>query len=165
MLLHYLSGNRQDDLPVRSSVSLQQPGMERQVGDMTSTESAVPSLRSGASHKAGEAVPSSGRAAAFLALAIAGLLGQLAILGVFLADHGLDLGELVDQVFSSTFAALTFADLMMSAVVFYVWFPREAARVGIRRWRPFALAGLGGLCFAFPLFLYARERKRIEGAL
>ena len=95
----------------------------------------------------------------FLALAIAGLLGQLVIVGVFLADNGFDLGEAGDQIFSSTIAALTFADLMMCAVVFLAWFPREAARVGIRRWWPFALATLGGLCFAFPLFLYVRERR------
>jgi len=108
--------------------------------------------------------PSSGRALAFLGLAIAGLLGQLAIVGVFLADNGLDLGEFTDQIFSSTIAALTFADLTMCAIVFLAWLPGEAARVGIRRWWPFALAALGGLCFAFPLFLYFRERRRIEGA-
>ena len=104
------------------------------------------------------------RALAFLALAIAGLLGQLALFGVFLADHGLDPGEFTDQIFSSTIAALTFADLMMCAVVFLVWLPREAARVGIRRWWPFAFAVFGGLCFALPLFLYYRERRRTEGA-
>jgi Terpene cyclase DEP1 len=104
---------------------------------------------------------SSGRAPAFLALAIAGLLGQVALVAVFVADNGLDPGELGDQIFSSTIGALTFADLTTCAVVFYTWLPVEAARVGIRRWWPFALAGLGGLCFAFPLFLYSRERRRI----
>ena len=94
----------------------------------------------------------------FLALAIAGLLGQLALFGAFVADHGLDPGELSDQLFSSTIAALTFADLVMCAVVFFAWLPREAAKVGIRWW-PFALASLGGLCFALPLFLSFRERS------
>jgi hypothetical protein len=108
------------------------------------------------------AVPPNRRALAFLGLAIAGLLGQLALVGVFLADHGLDAGEFADQMFSSTIAALALADLMTCAVVFLVWLPREAARVGILRWWPFALATLGGLCFAFPLFLYFRERRRIE---
>jgi hypothetical protein len=138
--------------------------MERRVEEMTSTESAVPSLRSDATHKAGESVPSSGRALVFLALAIAGLLGQLAIFGVFLADNGLDPGEFGDQIFSSTIAALAFADLTMCAVVFFAWLPREAARVGIRRWWLFVLAAFGGLCFALPLFLYSRERRRIECA-
>ena len=103
------------------------------------------------------------RALVLLALAIAGLLGQLTLFGVFLADHGLDLAELGDQLFASTIAALTFADLIASAIVFLVWMPREAARVGLRWW-PFAVATLGGLCFAFPLFLYFRERSSIERA-
>jgi hypothetical protein len=129
---------------------------------MTAGTAAVPSLRADEAGDAGR-VPPSRRALAFLALAVVGLLGQLAIVGVFIADKGVDLGEFVDQIFSSTIAALTFADLMTCALVFLTWFPREAARVGIRRWWPFALATLGGLCFAFPLFLYARERKREEG--
>jgi len=117
---------------------------------MTSSESAALPVRSDAS----------GRALAFLGLAIAGLIGQLVLFGVFLADNGLDLGEFADQIFASTIAAMAFADLTMCAVVYLAWMPREAGRVGIRRWWPFALATLGGLCFAFPLFLYFRERRR-----
>ena len=96
---------------------------------------------------------------AFLALAIAGLLGQLALVGAFVAGNGIDPAEFADQMFSSTIAALALADLLTCAVVFFAWMPREAARVGIHRWWPFALAALGGLCFAFPLFLYARARE------
>ena len=131
---------------------------------MTSSETALPGLRSDPIHGSADAAPSSGRALAFLSLAIAGLLGQLALFGVFLADHGFAPGEFGDQIFSSTIAALTFADLAMCAVVFLAWLPREAARAGIRRWWPFALAVSGGLCFAFPLFLYFRERRRSAGA-
>jgi hypothetical protein len=131
---------------------------------MSSSETAVTNLRSDATRKAEGVVPSSGRALTFLALAIAGLLGQLVLFGVFLANNGLDLGEFADQIFASTIAALAFADLMACAVVFLAWLPREARRVGIRSWWPFALATLGGLCFAFPLFLSARERRRTEGA-
>jgi hypothetical protein len=84
------------------------------------------------------------------------------LLAAFLADDGLDPGVFADQLVASTVAALCFADLMTCAVAFLVWLPREAARVGIRRWWPFALATLGGLCFALPLFLYFRERRRNE---
>ena len=65
--------------------------------------------------------PSSARALAFLALAIVGLLGQLVLFGAFLADKGLDLGGFADRIFSSTIAALTFADLTMCALVFPAW--------------------------------------------
>jgi hypothetical protein len=105
-------------------------------------------------------IPCDPRRIIFLVLAIVGLVGQLTLVGVFLADNGLDLGEFGDQIFSSTIAALTFADLAMCAVVFLTWLPLEAARVGMRRWWPFALATLGGVCFAFPLFLYSRERLK-----
>ena len=115
--LDYLRGNRQDDLRCDP----------RRMMTSTSSQSARWDPRT--------AAPS---ALAFLALAIAGLLGQLALFGVFLADHGLDPGEFADQIFASTIAALTFADLMVCAVVFLAWLPREAARVGIRRWWPFA---------------------------
>ena len=127
----------------------------------TTAASATPGLRSRTGQA--EKVASSPRALAFLALAIAGLLGQLALFGVFLADEGLNPGEFGDQIFSSTVAALSFADLVMCAVVFLAWMPREAARVGIRRWWVFALATLGGLCFALPLFLYSRERRLAAG--
>jgi len=137
---------------------------ERQVWEMTSSESAVPGLRSDATNRAGEAARSGRRALAFLALAVVGLVGQVVLFGVFLADAGLDPGEFADQAFSSTIAALAFADLVMCAVVFLAWLPGEAARMGIRRWWPFAVAALGGLCFALPLFLSLRERRQMEGA-
>jgi hypothetical protein len=129
---------------------------------MTSTEHSMRGVRPDATHPARAAAPSRGRALAFLVLAVAGLLGQLALFGAFVADQGLDFGEFADQMLGSTIAALTLADLLVCAVVFLVWLPREAARVGIRNWWPFALATLGGLCFAFPLFLHFRERRLIE---
>ena len=75
---------------------------------------------------------------------------QLAVAVAFLAGDELDFGAMM--------AALAFVDLTASAIVFLVWMPREARRAGMERWWPFAVATLGGLCFAFPLFLYARER-------
>ena len=99
------------------------------------------------------------RANAFLLIAIAGLIGQVALFGAFLADEGLDFGAMGDQMFESTMAALALADLVVCVVAYLVWMPREARRVGIERWWPYAAAVLGGLCFAFPLFLAARERK------
>jgi hypothetical protein len=101
------------------------------------------------------------RALAFLALAVAGAIGQLTLFGVFVADHGLDPAEFGDQAVASTIAALALADLLTCAVVFLVWLPGEASRVGIGRWWPFVVAGLVGLCFALPLFLYFRERRLI----
>lgn len=59
----------------------------------------------------------------------------------------------------TTIAILTLTDLLLTAVIVLLWIPGEAARVGIQKWWPFALAAVGGVCFALPLFLSARERR------
>jgi Zn-dependent protease len=100
-----------------------------------------------------------GRAGMYFALAAVGLASQLAILVVFLADSGFDIGEFADQAVESTIAVLALADLTMCGVVFAVWSAREARRVGITPWWPFLAAMAGGVCFAFPLFLGYRERR------
>ena len=96
----------------------------------------------------------------YLVLAVTGLVAQLIVVGVFVAEHGLDFAEMGDQIFASAIAVLTFVDLAFCAVVYLLWMPREARRAGIRRWWPFAVATFGGVCFAFPLFLHARDRRR-----
>ena len=99
------------------------------------------------------------RSSVYLALAFIGLAAQITVLVVFLADTGLDLGEFGGQAVESTIAVLTLTDLLFTAVIVLLWIPGEAARVGIERWWPFALAAAGGVCFALPLFLSARERR------
>ena len=99
------------------------------------------------------------RASMFLVLAFVGLAAQLVIVVIFLGESGLDFGEFGEQVVETTIAVLTLTDLLFTAVIVLLWIPGEAARVGIERWWPFALASLGGICFALPLFLAARERR------
>lgn len=101
------------------------------------------------------------RARLYLVLAVLGLASQLAITAVFLGESGLDLGELGEQVVETTMAVLVLADLTLSALVFLLWMPGEARRAGIDRPWPYAVAVAGGLCFALPLFLWARERARV----
>jgi len=103
------------------------------------------------------------RAPLFLALALLGLALQLAVVGVFLSQEGLDVGEIGSQMVETTMAVLAITDLGLTAIAFLVWLPGEARRAGIERWWPYAVAVLGGVCFALPLFLAARERER-EGA-
>ena len=98
------------------------------------------------------------RAPLFLALAALGLAVQLAVFGIFLGEHGLDLGEFGEQAVDTTIAVLALTDLLLTGTVVLLWMPGEAARVGIQKWWPFALAAAGGVCFALPLFLWARER-------
>lgn len=99
------------------------------------------------------------RARMYFVLAGIGLLSQIAIVIVWLADVGFDLGDFVDQATETTIAVLSLSDLLLSAVIFLVWSAREARRVGITPWWPFLVASLGGLCFVLPLFLGYRERR------
>jgi hypothetical protein len=100
------------------------------------------------------------RAAMFLALATVGLAVQLAVVAVFLSQEGFDLGAAGSQMVETTMAVLALTDLGLTALAFLLWLPGEARRAGIARWWPYAVATAGGVCFALPLFLSARERAR-----
>jgi len=52
------------------------------------------------------------------------------------------------------------ADLLFSSVVFGVFVFRTARREYIARPAIYVAALFGGLCLAFPLFLYTRESRR-----
>ena len=99
------------------------------------------------------------RASLYLALALVGLAVQIAVFVVFLGESGLDLAEFGEQAVDTTIAILALTDLLFTGTIVLLWIPGEAARVGIERWWPFALAAAGGVCFALPLFLSARERR------
>ena len=99
------------------------------------------------------------RAGMYFALAAISLIAQVAVLVVFFADVGFDLGEFGDQAVESTIAVLSLVDLAFCALIFLIWSAREAQRVGIEPWWPFAVALAGGVCFAFALFLGYRERR------
>lgn len=61
--------------------------------------------------------------------------------------------------FDNLISAAILVDISIAAFAFWFWLWSEAPRVGIRHRWPFVLATLlVGLCFAFPLFLYKRER-------
>jgi uncharacterized protein DUF2834 len=99
------------------------------------------------------------RSSLFLGLALVGLASQAAILGVFLANEGVDLAEFGSQAVETTIAVLALGDLLMCGLVYLLWLPGEARRAGVDPWWPYAVAVVGGLCFALPLFLAARARR------
>ena len=99
------------------------------------------------------------RAGMYFALAAISLIVQVAVLVVFFADVGFDLGEFGDQAVESTIAVLSLVDLAFCAVIFLIWSSREARRVGIEPWWPFVVALAGGVCFALALFVGYRERR------
>jgi spore maturation protein SpmA len=91
----------------------------------------------------------------WLGLAVIGAIAPIALLGVFIADHGL--GDVIDGVFGNAAAAAVLADVAISSLVFWVWLWREAPRLGVSPWPYMAANVLVGLSFALPLFLYRRS--------
>lgn len=80
----------------------------------------------------------------------------------FLVENGLDLQLLFSQLFANNISSFFAIDLLISAIVFWVFLYRELQRYQMRNWWVYVTATLTiGLSFAFPLFLYFRA-SRIE---
>ena len=95
----------------------------------------------------------------FLALAVVGFVVPNAMVIVYLAEHGLDLGEYLGDWFETLPSAQLAADLTIVAAAFLPWAAWEGRRIGERRWWwTLPATAFVGLCFAVPLFLYLRER-------
>lgn len=95
----------------------------------------------------------------YAVLAVIGAAVPLVLVAIFIADHGLDGGEMIDQIFSGPAAAAIAADVSISSIVFWFWMWPEARRIGTSPWGFLAANLLVGLSFALPLFLYVRETK------
>ncbi len=93
----------------------------------------------------------------YLMLAIIGWVAPYYFLGQFVAAHGLNLSLLIEQLLANSISTFFAVDLVITAIVFWVWSYREAQRLNFKRWWPFVVATLTiGPSFALPLFLYVR---------
>ena len=99
------------------------------------------------------------RAKVFLLLTIVGFIAPNVMLGVHLAEHGLDLGNYFGDWFGTLPAAQITIDLFIVAVAFLTWAAWDAPRAGVTSWWVvFPATFLVGACFAVPLYLFMRER-------
>ena len=94
-----------------------------------------------------------------LALTVAGFVVPNAMVVVFVADHGLDVGDYLGDWFETLPAAQLVADLTIAFLAFVAWAAWDGPRTGVRRWWVVVPASLlVGVCFAVPLYLLLRER-------
>lgn len=101
----------------------------------------------------------------YLALAIAGTVLPLSQFLPFLRDYGLNASLFVDQLFATRIGAFFGLDVLVSAIVLWVFVYVEGRRVSIPyRWTPVLGSILVGVSLGLPLFLYLRERQ-LEGVL
>jgi hypothetical protein len=98
----------------------------------------------------------------YLLLAIVGLVLPYYFFMSFLIVNGLDLQLFFSQLFANNISTFFVVDLVITAIVFWVFLYQEAQRWQIGNWWVYIVATLAiGPSFALPLFLYFRE-KRVE---
>jgi hypothetical protein len=98
----------------------------------------------------------------YLLLAVIGFALPYYFFVSFLVTNGLNLQLLFSQLFANNISAFFAVDLIIAAIVFWVFLYRESQIYQIRNWWTYIVATLIiGPSFALPLFLYFRE-SRIE---
>lgn len=96
----------------------------------------------------------------YLALAIVGTVLPLSQFLPFLRDYGLNVSLFVEQLFATRVGAFFGLDVLVSAIVLWVFVYIEGRRVSIPyRWTPVLGSVLVGVSLGLPLFLYLRERQ------
>lgn len=94
-----------------------------------------------------------------LLLTVAGFAVPNAMVVVYLADHGLEIGRYLGDWFETLPSAQLVADLAIAFLAFVAWTAWDGPRSGVRRWWVTIPASLlVGICFAIPLYLLLRER-------
>ena len=103
------------------------------------------------------------RSTLYLILAAVGAVAPYVFFTQFIAAEGLT-GNFIAALYANGAAGGFATDLFVSSFVFWIFLLAEARRCGVRRPWVFVLVNLLiGLSCAFPLFLWARERRKTAG--
>jgi len=96
----------------------------------------------------------------YLGLCVPGFFLPCLQLIPWLAAHGLDLPLFFNELFATRVGAFFGLDVIVSAVVLFVFIWLEGRRLTMRRlWLPVLATLLVGVSLGFPLFLYLRQRE------
>ena len=99
------------------------------------------------------------REKSLLLLAVAGFVVPNVMVGVFIAEHGLDLELYFESWFETLPSSQLVVDLVIAFLALVVWASWDGPRTGVDNWWVVIPASLlVGVCFALPLYLYMRER-------
>ncbi|MGF1466415.1 MAG: DUF2834 domain-containing protein [Sandaracinaceae bacterium] len=94
----------------------------------------------------------------FLALAVLGTVAPYAAFAPWLAEHGLDIGRLVREMFANPVARFFSLDVIVSALVVVAMVARGTRR-GVRHAWLAVVGTLGvGVSLGLPLYLYLEAR-------
>jgi hypothetical protein len=96
----------------------------------------------------------------YLTLALVGTVLPLSQLLPFVREHGFNAGRFVEQLFATSVGAFFGLDVLVSAIVLWIFVYVEGRRVPVpHRWTPVLATVLVGVSLGLPLFLYLRERQ------
>jgi hypothetical protein len=96
----------------------------------------------------------------YLAGAILGTLLPYYFFIQFMWINGLDLGQLLSQLFANNISAFFGVDVIVTSLVLWVFVYAEGRRLGMKHLWVYVVANLAvGVSLASPLFLYVRESK------
>lgn len=96
----------------------------------------------------------------YLGLCVLGFLLPYFHLVPWLATHGLDLPLFFNELFATRIGAFFGMDVIVSALVLFVFIWLEGRRLAISHlWLPVLGTLLVGVSLGFPLSLYLRQRK------
>ena len=94
----------------------------------------------------------------YAVMAVAGTIIPWIFFVQFMAENGTDLQVFIQGLYANGAAGGFSSDVLISAVVFWVWSWRDAQSNAISRWWIVVPATLFvGLSLAFPLYLWMRE--------
>ena len=94
----------------------------------------------------------------YLCLCVLGAALPCSQLVPWLAVHGLNIPLLVSELFSTRIGAFFGLDVVVSAIVLFVFIGVEGRRLSVRRlWLPVLATLAVGVSLGFPLFLYLRQ--------
>jgi Terpene cyclase DEP1 len=102
------------------------------------------------------------RQVAYLVLAAAGLCATWYFNLRFIAEAGgtFDVVAFVRAGYANSASSSLSNDLLVACTAFLLWSHAEARRLGMRRWWAYPVLTFGiAFAFAFPLFLYLRDRR------
>jgi hypothetical protein len=96
----------------------------------------------------------------YLGLCVVGVIVPYWQFAPWLASHGLDLSLFISELFSTRIGAFFGLDVIVSALVLFVFIATEGRRLAIRAsWIPVVATLAVGVSLGLPLFLYLRQLK------
>ena len=95
----------------------------------------------------------------YLLLFLVGVIIPYLEFGPWVQEHGLKLGLMVDQLFANRISAFFGADVIVPALVVFVFTGFERKRLGGTWWLPVLAVLLAGVSAGLPLLLYLREKS------